>query len=139
MNLPDLLKERIEHAQPIKALFEKSIKPTSEEANRVRVILEELFWDMTIWFRQREFLGFYQVDRNTRVVHGLWPVNYHELCYLLFTVAPLMFDYTDVEQAMRWVRDIGAYHRLIDQGDWRTACDAVEKAIQSALATQNDP
>lgn len=138
MSKPCLFLDRASHSKPVKALFEKSIRSDSDEVNRIRVLLEELFWDHTVQFKARDFVGYYQIDRLSRTISGLWPVNDEELAYLLLNLSTLVFEGVDLPTAMQWVRQLGAYHRLIDQGAWRVACNVVEKAVQSTLATESN-
>lgn len=132
-----LLLSRIGASTEAKGLFESTSKPSEQELNRIRTFLEELFWEYTIWFYPRDFLGYYQVDRVNRVIHGLWPASYNETVFLLMYVATLVFDTPDEFSAMRWVRDTGSYSRHIDQSEWRDACACIEKLIQGSLVTQD--
>lgn len=125
--------DRLEGSSQIKALFEKSIE-VPEEIARVRSIFEDLLWDYNVHFVHTDVCGVYSVEVGWRLMKGLWPVNYVELCYVLFVMSQCIFDSPSIESALGWVRDVGDYHWLIDQSEWRAACGTVEQAIRSAMA-----
>lgn len=132
-----LLLSRVGASTEAKKLFEDTVKPSEKELNRIRIFLEELFWEYTIWFYPRDFLGYYQVDRVNRVIRGLWPASYNEAVFLLMYVATLVFDTPDEFSALRWVVDTGSYSRHINQSEWEGACAYVEKLIQGSLVAQS--
>jgi hypothetical protein len=132
-----LLLRRIGASTEAKRVFENTSKPSERELNRIRVFLEELFWEYTIWFYPRDFLGYYHVDRVNRIIYGLWPASYNEAVFLLVYVATVVFDTPDEVSVMKWVRDTGSYSRHIDMSEWRDACACIEKLIQGSLVTQN--
>lgn len=134
-----LLLSRIGASTEAKGIFENTSKPSEQELNLIRIFLEELFWEYTIWFYPRDFLGYYQVDRVNRIIYGLWPASYVEVVFLLVYVSTVVFDTPNEVSAMRWVRDTGSYSRHIDLSDWRNACDCIEKLIQGSLVTENSP
>lgn len=126
--------DRLDNAPLICEIFKKSSEEPERIAN-VRYVLIDILREYNVRLLQADVVGSYLAELAVRELRGLWPVNYDELCYVLFCMSQFVFDNPTVDTAMRWVRHTGAYHWLIDQSEWRGACDRVEHAIRSTLAT----
>ena len=132
MQTSDFL-DKVALSREATAVFEQSTSPNPEEIENLRVFMEEFLWEHTIVFQQRDFLGYYQCDRESRMIRGMWPVSVLEACFFLLYASTAVFDTVSVERSFRWIRDLTLYDRHIKQDQWRDACDRLKKLFQKKM------
>lgn len=115
------------------SVFEQNIGPNIEELEAVRALFERLLRDYNIWYYNRDFLGYYRIDRNKRSISGVYPTTCEELIFCMLYMSILVFSDPRITVFHNWLVESALYAPEIAGFDWNVKVQRVYGRITNEL------